>query len=423
MRLRLVWQQTAVVGASLCLAILGVSSEKAFGQRPQPQPDVIDFESNPLILRGHGYLHGGYATQRSVDPIAGYLEGVSFTPTGIRGGELGNVQGAGNVNRYLRVEPQTDRHGIAIEFANGGIFDLLSVDVGNYQNFGSRVPATVQFYAGANPPPFTPGVAKNGWALATTPQPGPFDPYQRIAIAESTSPNFPAEQFRGIRRAYIGLDETVVIDNIRAVWSRENFNNGAGVTIHQHTIIGDQIVSDGLATVHQLPFMEASGDIDPIVRMSEERRIFTWHRRETSINELPLVIAGELDYRLVAVNGALASLKREFEICEVNKGPFHGHGETLAALGIRPTFREERIFDGMRILESSSTLKPGVTYELMTRLTLTLDPRGGYAAALMTDGWEVRLGGHLVPEPTGLILLAMAIWSAACCGARRRFSR
>jgi hypothetical protein len=322
--------------------------------RGQPIPKLaMGFESGAFLFQGPGQVHGGHFVSDSTNFIDGYLEALEFAPSGIQGAQIGRILSQTPFNHYLSVVPVSNRRGLIFQLPGGAIFDLLSVDVANYTatRFGEplqRLPTKIQFYPGSNPPTYITGIGANGWQLVERPQPAPTAPLlETIPIAESTAATFPAHIFRGIRRAYLGLDAAVGLDNFRVNWSRDNFANGARVTLLDQSLAGQQIDSDGLTTFHR-PFVESAGAMGLMEMVTEDRRIFSWERPETTMTDLPLSIAGEFDFMLFAENGGRATIQWEVELKNLESGTSVGSmSGLLGTLPFSASPSSQRSFDDM----------------------------------------------------------------------------
>lgn len=89
-----------------------------------------------------------------------------------------------------------------------------------------------------------------------------------------------------------------------------------------------------------------------------------------------------------------------------------GQSEAASVLEMRQQFLQSQDEFGTVLVHA------GADYEVTTTLTLTVDPRGGHAAAFFDrGGWEVRIAGNLVPEPSELTLIAVVglLWCGRRC--------
>src|SRR4051812_14844355 len=154
---------------------------------------------------------------------------------------------------------------------SGDLFDLVSMDITNFVRPSSTSleyhPATVQLNAQSTPAAYTRGTEANGWESLSTPgnlthTVGKIK-FENVQVSDSTDPAFPANQFRGIRNAFIRLDDIRGVDNVKVRWSHDNFNVPAAVNIMQQELTGPGVMADGTAVFHR-PSVEASGNSGPI---------------------------------------------------------------------------------------------------------------------------------------------------------------
>jgi hypothetical protein len=293
----------------------------------------------------------------------------SFTPVGKKG-------------FYIRVGSPHDVS------PAGDLYDLVSMDIANFVRTGPTMleydPVTVQLSVDPAPVPYTRGAAANGWSSVSTPgnlahELGKIK-FETVELADSIDPAFPAAQFRGIRGAFIGLDDIRGIDNIKVRWSRENFNVPANVSILEQELNGADLVVEGTAVFHR-PSVEASGVDRPVVVTSTERRVFSWDADPLATVGLPVRVAGELDFDYVVEDGGFVEVQTSYSIRRIGSGST-GTGYSIIPLTAPPQERRESTFHTLVtefFQRDGSPSVAGAEYELITTLTVTVDPRGGYA--------------------------------------------
>ena len=404
---------------------------------------VADFESVDLFPPASQF--GGSGVSDGSNGIDVFVEAVNFTAGGVVGEVVQfperlpqpfpNNSGAylahgspfltsfvpdGTKGFYLRA----GSHG-----SFGDLFDFVSMDISNFIRTPSLVfeyrPATVQLSTSSAPAPYTRGAPANGWIGVSTPGnltdvPGEIQ-FETVDLVDSTDPTFPADQFRGMRSAFIGLDDVRGIDNVKVRWSRENFNAPTTVNILERELSGPGIMAQGTAVFHR-PSAEASGSDGPVVVTSTERRVFSWDEDTQASSGFPLRVAGELAFHHVVENGGFIDVQWSHSIQRIGGG-FTASGGGGVSVSTDP---------GHRIDDTYSTLTtqfrqlptgfitPGAEYELITTLTVTADPRGGYAAIFFDRGWEVRIAGIYVPEPATLLLAVTLLLAGLIAPTRPR---
>lgn len=411
---------------------------------------VADFEASLPVFGTHDTMFGGAAIVQLDHGVGIQLEQVKFTSGGVTSESIpanpgfptslsipGNqfvAHGSPTIASYV----PTDTRGLYLQLGVGGrfsrigdLFDLVSIDGTSYVRSGSTTrdygATRLQFNTQANPLPYTRRTATGGWILAgsagTIVDEPPALKFETIPLADSPIPVFPAEQFRGMRSAFIGYDEVRALDNIRVRWSRENFAAPATVEIVEQELSGDGLVVDGTAVYHR-PSIETFGDDGPITLVSTERRVFRWSDDTLLGDEFPLRVAGELEFDYVVENGGQIQIDMQHTFKRLGGGlsgsggsgrtirSIAGRSETGTVLEMTQQFLQTQDeFGAVRVT-------PGADYEVTTTLTLTVDPRGGHAAAFFDrGGWEVRIAGELVPEPAGAGMIAVG---AVLWGGRRR---
>jgi hypothetical protein len=392
-------------------------------------------------------IYGGSILAQLATGVETYVEAVNFTGTGVVGEIVAfpdrfpqpfpdnsghylahgrpsilDYTPVGNKGLFLRVGDLAGYLGTPSD-----LFDLVSIDVANFARSAANTreyrPATVQLTTAAAPVPYIRGAAQNGWLSVSSPgslvdEPGKIK-FETIHLADSTEPGFPGYQFRGIRSASIGLDNVRGIDNIKTRWSRENFNAPTSVQVFEQELSGPGLVADGLAVYHRPPFIETSGNEAPVVVTSTERRVFRWSNDTLATSGYRLRVAGELEYSWVVEGGGFVKVEPTYTLRRLDGVGMGGGSEGgVTASSIE---RREGSITALptQFIQFDGTLVSHGLYEVVSTLTITADPRGGYAAVSFDRGlgWEVRIAGtSLIPEPATWLSVALAL--ALGCGMR-----
>ena len=393
---------------------------------------IIDFDDNPF-LESNINRFGGPSILDSDHGVALNIESIQFVNNNITGFTFplagpeffphnigfdrylshGNYRDFAPTNKRaysLRVNP----HFLFGE--SGDLFDLVSIDVANFNrstgtNF-QYLPATVQLNTSSIPSPYERGTAVDNWVSINSPGKQINTPqqinYETILLADSTEPGFPVDKFTGIRSAFLGLDDVRAIDNIAVRWSRENFNAPTTFEVVEQEL-SEGLVVDGSAIYHRPDAIELSGNNGPVTVTTTERRVFRWNEDTKLTSNFPLRIGGEWESRMIATDGGLVELEQLWTFKRLSGGSI---GSGISRTGIKSVLgqQSEKAFNTLSTqFYELGSIVPGAEYELITTFNVTVDPRGGYAAAFFDKGWEVRIAGVRVPEPASFLLTLSAL--------------